>query len=311
MKLPYRKSGEGNKKSTRRRLTPKTAAWIVVIIALIAAVAISTGLMGGRTSISLPDGSGTQNQKAASEEQSFTLSDADITVDNVQQVIADLSRPDAYSMAIQNTVYWDTDWSACQVDLYVQDGVFLTEYYNTTQEIERYELIDGDVYYSWRAGKTKYHKGKTGSVTADQNSMIPTYETIADLDKDSITEAGLRTVNTEPCIYCVVEDEDSGYTITYSVSTVTGLLMQADYTKGDTLVRSVVVTTVDSNAPSSDKFVLPDGLNVVTGVQSSVSTTTDSTTDTTTDTTTTDDTTTVTDGTDTTDTTEGTATVTE
>ncbi len=277
MKKPDRRTKWEGKERQKRRLSPRTAAWIVVILALLASVLVSVGLTGQKTKIVLPNGSAAATP-TASETQSFTLSDADITKDNVQQVIADLRRPDSYSLSIKNTVYWDTDWSECQVNLYVLDGVSLTEYYNTTQEVDRYELIKGKKYYSWRVGQKKFHKGKNGSVTADQNSMIPTYESIAQVDRQAVTDAGLRTVNSEPCVYCVVNDEKSGYTITYYVSTVTGLLMQADYTEKDTLVRSVIVTAVENTAPGAEKFVLPNGRNVVTGVKSDPPTTAPTTT---------------------------------
>ncbi len=248
-------------------LRPRTATWIVGIIVLLFAVGFSVGLFGGnRHSITLPDGSATQ-EDMTQEEQQFILTDADITVDNVQQVIDSLERPDAYSMAIDNTVFWDQDWSTCQVNRYVRDGVSLTEYLNTTQETERYEMIDGDTYYSWRVGKKKYHTGSSGSFSADQVSMIPTYETILDADPSEITDAGLRTIDGVPCVFCVLLDEDSGYTITYSVSTVTGLLLQAEYTRGDELVRSVSVTALDTAPPDETLFTLPDGSNPVTGAK--------------------------------------------
>ncbi|MGN1014514.1 MAG: hypothetical protein ACI4PM_04045 [Butyricicoccus sp.] len=247
----------------RRRLTPKMSVWLAVIVVLLIALAASIGLFGGNDNpISLPDEQSTKPE-AAQEEQGFTLSDADITVDNVQKVIDELERPESYTISIDNTVYWEQDWNSCQVNQYVLDDLFLTEYMNTTQEPYRYELIQGDTYYSWRVGKKKYHTGKTGSLTTDQAAMIPTYETIVDLDKKSITDAGLREIDGVPCVYCVVEDEDSGYTITYSVSTVSGLLVQAQYTRKGELVRSVDVTNVDTNAPDSSKFVLPDGTSLV------------------------------------------------
>ena len=258
---PNEQSGNGKKR--RLHVTPKTAAWIAVIVVLLVALAASIGLFGGNDNpISLPDEQSSK-PKATQEEQEFTLTDADITVDNVQKVIDELERPDAYTISIENTVYWEQDWNSCQVNQYVRDDLFLTEYMNTTQEPYRYELIQGDTYYSWRSGKTKYHEGKTGSMTTDQAAMIPTYETIVDLDPESITDAGLREIEGVPCVYCVVEDKDSGYTITYSVSTVSGLLVQAQYTRKEELVRSVDVTGVDTTEPDSSKFQLPDGTNLL------------------------------------------------
>ena len=254
-----KKSSDGPRPGT----APRIAACLVVVAALIIAVALSTGLFGRSSDhISLPVGSA-DPAKPTVEKQNYQLSDADITLENVQQVIEQLRRPEAYSVAIDNTVFWDQDWSTCQVNQYVRDGVCLTEYLDTTQEIERYEMIDGNTYYSWRAGRKSYHKSSTGSVTADQTAMIPTYETIVDTEPSELTDAGLRSVGTIPCIYCVVKDPMSGYTITYSVSTVTGLLVQADYSRGDEIVRSVSVTAVNTETPEKELFELPDGTQVL------------------------------------------------
>lgn len=263
-----KKPQEQEKNPARKRklcLRPRTAAWIVGMLVLMVAIGASIGLFSGnRDSITLPSGSAATAPETTQEEQEFTLTDADISVNNVQQVIASLKRPDAYSMAIDNTVFWDQDWSTCQVNRYVRSGISLTEYLNTTQEAERYEITDGDKYYSWRVGKKKYHTGSSGSLSADQASMIPTYETILDADPSTITDAGLRTIEGVPCVYAVLQDKDSGYTITYSVSTVTGLLLQAEYTRGDELVRSVSVSTLDLTIPDEGLFSLPDGTNLVT-----------------------------------------------
>lgn len=248
---------------SRRPIAPRVIAWTAVLIALLLAVAASIGLFGGSSDhISLPAGSAAAPQPTV-ETQNYTLSDADITLDNVQQVIEQLRRPEAYSVAIDNTVFWNQDWSTCQVNQYVRDGVCLTEYLDTMQEIERYEMIDEETYYSWRAGRKNYHTSSTGSVTADQTAMIPTYETIVDTEPSELTDAGLRSVNGIPCIYCVVEDPMSGYTVTYSVSTVTGLLVQADYSRGDEIVRSVSITAVNMDTPDKELFELPDGTQVL------------------------------------------------
>lgn len=247
----------------RPSAAPRIAACFAVLAALIIAIVLSTGLFGRSSDhISLPTGSADPAQLTV-EKQSYQLADAEITLENVQQVIEQLRRPETYSVAIDNTVFWDQDWSTCQVNQYVRDGVCLTEYFDTTQEIERYEMIDGDTYYSWRAGRKSYHRSSTGSVTADQTAMIPTYETIVDTEPSELTDAGLRSVGNIPCIYCVVQDPMSGYTITYSVSTVTGLLVQADYSRGKEIVRSVSITAVNTEVPDKERFELPDGTQVL------------------------------------------------
>lgn len=92
--------------------------------------------------------------------------------------------------------------------------------------------------------------------------MIPTYETVVSASKQSISAAGERTVNGESCIYVTVQ-ADNGYSLTYWVSTVSGLLIQADYTKEGDLVRSVVLDNIQSKEPDDAWFQLPDGTNLL------------------------------------------------
>ena len=47
------------------------------------------------------------------------------------------------------------------------------------------------------------------------------------------------------------------------MSTVTGLLVQADYSRGDEIVRSVSVTAVNTETPEKELFELPDGTQVL------------------------------------------------
>lgn len=247
------------------QLTPRFVVGIAVIVVLLIVVAAAIGLFGGSSqSIALPSGSGESGPATVEEEQEFTLTDADVTLENVQQVIEDLKRPDSYSASIDNTVYWSEDWSTCQVNQYVRDGYYLTEFYNTKQDVDRYEMIVDDTYYSWRVGNKKYYTARTGTVTADQTSMIPTYETIVDADPDEIADAGIKTIGGAPCIFCEMKDEASGYTITYYVSTVSGLLARAEYTRDGQLVRSVAMTSLDQSEPDSKIFELPDGSNPLT-----------------------------------------------
>lgn len=244
------------------RLTPRKAAWIAFLCVVLLAVFAAAVLPGKSAKITLPQGSAA-GQAVVTENTQYHLANADITKENVQQVIATLERPDMYSASVTNTLYWNGAWNQIHAVQYVRDGVCLTEYDDTSGNAERFEAVKDNVYYAWRRGGTAQYSGVAGTVSADASSMIPTYETVIEEAPANISEAGLRTVNGESCIYVTVSDQATGYSLTYWVSTVSGLLVQADYNHNGELVRSVVVDNIQQVEPPALLFVMPNGTSLL------------------------------------------------
>lgn len=240
---------------------PRHTALLVFACVLLLTVVTVLCLGGKGSGIALPTGSGTPAEQV--EQNGYRRTNASITVDNVQQVIASMSRPEAYTASVTNTLYWSGSWETIYAMQYVRDGVCLTGYFDTEGNVERYQAIKGDQYYAWRNGGTVQYTGAAGVVSADDMSMIPTYETVVQEEKDSILAAGERTVNGEACIYVTVSDSQTGYSLTYWVSAVSGLLVQADYNRGTELVRSVVIDNIQQEEPSEGFFLLPDGTSLL------------------------------------------------
>lgn len=239
----------------------KHAGLIVFACAVLLAIILAVCLTGKpRHAITLPTGSA--DVSAEKEQAGYQLKDTNITVDNVQQVIASMKRPSSYSASVTNTLYWSGSWQKINATTYVRDGISVTEYKNAQGTADHYIAIRDNLYYAWRSGSTAQYTASTGSISADDTSMIPTYETVVSADKQSIAAAGERTVNGESCIYVTVQ-ADNGYSLTYWVSTVSGLLIQADYTKEGDLVRSVVLDNIQSKEPDDAWFQLPDGTNLL------------------------------------------------
>ena len=243
-------------------LTPRRITWIIFLCAVMIAAIVAAALPGKSSGIILPDGSAVR-PSVVTEKTQYHLTNADITKENVQRVIESLERPTAYSASVTNTLYWNGAWNQIHAVQYVRDGVYLTEYYDTSGNAERFEAVKDHMYYAWRRGSATQYSGAAGTVSADATSMIPTYETVIEEESANIIEAGLRTVNGESCIYVTVNNPATGYNLTYWVSTVTGLLVQADYTRNDELVRSVVVDNIQQTEPSAALFVMPNGASLL------------------------------------------------
>lgn len=253
---------EQKKKSVRWK-KPQHIGMMVFLCAVLLAVMVSFALEGKSSGIVLPVEK--TESVSVTEKTGYRRTDAKITVDNVQQVIESLSRPEAYSASVVNTLYWTGSWENINAMQYVRDGVCLNAYFDADGNIDRYQAIRDDRYYAWRNGSTTQYIGFTGSVSADDVSMIPTYETVVKEEKEDIIAAGERTVDGESCIYVTVHDAQTDYNLTYWVSTVSGLLIQADYNRAGELVRSVVINNIQQEEPTKSMFQLPDGSSLLTG----------------------------------------------
>lgn len=234
----------------------------LVVAAAIIAVVLGNVLPEHSRKIAFPQDN-VLSQGVVTEKAPFHLSDTSITTENVQRVVESLSRPEAYTAAVTNTLYWNGTWATITADQYVRDGITLIAYHNTEGIEERYEAERDGLYYAWRRDGSSQYSASAGSIDRDDMSMIPTYETVVELDQDKITDAGMRTVNGEACIFVTVMDEKDSYQLTYWISTVSGLLIQADYTRDGELARSVAVGDIREEIPSATRYVLPDGTTLL------------------------------------------------
>lgn len=249
-------------KNLKKKLTPKYIACGTFICTLGLAIAAASAIPVQGTEVVLPD-SNAEIAGVVTERTKYHLTNADITLDNVQQVIKSLDRPAAYTASVINTLFWGQLNQQIQAVQYVRDGICLTEYKDMNGNTDRYEAVSGGQYYAWRRGGTVQRSGASGTVSTDAMSMIPTYETVVQEDPSHIVEAGLLTMMGEPCIYVTVLDETTGYSLKYWVSTISGLLVQAEYTHNGEIARSIVINDIHREKPSASLFLLPDGTSLL------------------------------------------------
>lgn len=192
------------------------------------------------------------------EPSAFTMTSPEVNSDNVQKIIETLVRPAAYSAVVQNTLYWPGGKQTLSARQYVKDGFCKTEYTLSGSTQIRHTILSKDSFFSWKSGDASYYRGKRGAFSFDTVGMLPSYETILEWKKEEIRDAGVKNVGYSPCIYVTSEDSKNNLKFTYWVSTVTGLLVQADYYKGTTLVRQVVVNQITLGEPEDSYFLLPN-----------------------------------------------------
>lgn len=231
----------------------------VLVALLFLSYLLSSGLLHrGGTGILLQNGTEDAPTVTADSQLLTAQSVADVTVgtDNAQQIIASLTRPEAYSCSIENTLYFDGGSSSLRCRRYARGTLVRTDMLSNTGTLQSTLLRDGDTAYAWGAGDTSAYQGQWGDFSDDAAAMLPTYEDVLD-EAVELTSAGRRDIDGEPCI--MVEYEQGGYRCVYFVSAATGLLKTASFYQGETLVREVTVSGLKTEAPGEDLFTLPDG----------------------------------------------------
>lgn len=182
---------------------------------------------------------------------------AQIVVDanNVQAVIASLSRPNMYSCQITNTLYWSDGSGTLRCRQYVKDGAYRVEQLRADGNAERVQLQYQDIIYAWDAGSSDYYKGAAGGFTPGEAAMLPTYETICALPRENILAATLDQSGDEPIIRVTAIQD--GRTADYVVSAVTGLLYRATFMQNGAPVQTVEVSSPNLDPPPDALFTLP------------------------------------------------------
>lgn len=188
------------------------------------------------------------------------LQGVEITADNVQDIIASLIRPSNYSFSVQNTLYYGPNSATFERRQYIKNGACRTDELSSTGAVVRSAIRYEDKTYLWENGDTRYTLVQSGTFTEDAAAMLPTYETVISLPREQILEAGLTNIDYKPCIY--VKTTEADFSVTYYISTISGLLTQMELLQGETLIRRCTLSSVMTNAPADSFFVLPGGTSV-------------------------------------------------
>ena len=150
----------------------------VLVSLLFLSYIMSSGLLHRRDiGITLPTGEA-DTPVVTADSQLLTaqsVADVDITTDNVQHVIASLTRPEAYSCTIENKLYYTGGSSALRCRRYVRDGVIRTDTLTESGAVRSSIIRRGDTIYSWNADSSAVYEGRAGSFSDDASAILPTY----------------------------------------------------------------------------------------------------------------------------------------
>jgi len=189
----------------------------------------------------------------------------EITTDNVQAVIATLSRLEEYSREIRQTHYWDEGLSSAHrtAEIWVAPEALRIRWDNGENM-----LITAEEFHLWfgsgRVITRPITEGLGDSLDQilDQFQGIPSYETILELDPAQIRSAGYaaRTIDGETryTIYVSTETPILGYISYYYICLQTGLLIEVLTLDGEIPVFRMETLRLYRGPLSPDRFALPD-----------------------------------------------------
>ena len=185
-----------------------------------------------------------------------------IGTDNVQAVIAALSRPDAYTLEVTNTLYWNGDSRDLRCRQSALRHAYRTETLSQQGAIGQVSLEYADNFYAWDSGSSIYYSGRAGMLTPDETAMLPSYETVCKLAPEQIAEAALTEIDGQPMIRVLANEGTR--TAVYVVSTATGLLYRADFSR-DGQPTQTVQTKLIALSAEEELFILPGSTQPIFG----------------------------------------------
>lgn len=95
-------------------------------------------------------------------------------------------------------------------------------------------------------------------------SAFRPYEDVLELPESEITDTGYEDYSGLECVFVEVKQEELNSSERYWISVSSGLLIAAERVKGDQLVYRMTALSIESPAPLSSSFALPDGTELHT-----------------------------------------------
>lgn len=184
----------------------------------------------------------------------------EVTPQTVQNVIATLSRPESYGRSVTILDIWgENEQGVTQAQVWVDGGWTRTDASLPGGRVRCSIVGDGQVWI-WYEGEDEVLNAPADESSADlEGQRIPTYETVLDLDPDSIAKADYEVLDGLSCIYVETQADATGHVERYWVADDSGLLVQAELLRDGQAVYRMTSAALERPAPSDASFTLPDG----------------------------------------------------
>ena len=235
---------------------------VAVILLIFSALFISFGRIIFRMetpSVSLPSVSVSQpGDSGGSGESHSSNQTVSVTPLTVQSVIATLHRADSYYRELSVEQFWTGGGSSTTVQVWT-DGGWSHSFQELPNGAGRHDLVGEGTAYYWYNGSSRYESTPSDDRSADLAQRTPTYETVLELDPQTITAAGYELKNDIPCIYVEAANADTDSVSSYWVSVDNGLLVSAELRRTDEVIYRMTSSAIQSPCPTGAAFKRPDG----------------------------------------------------
>lgn len=241
----------------RQRLNRITALFLVIVVLVIALML--TGSLRRPAQVVLPEASDAPGGTGA-DPGGNSLTVVEVRPDTVQAAIATLARPEEYRRTVSVEQFWTGGSGTVETTATVSGAWTRTDRTLADGRV-RHAVTDGETTYLWYNEAPPVLTLPAGSVTADAEQMIPTYETVLALPVERIALADYRTIGDQgSCIYVETDADPSGYVLRYWVSVDSGLLVAAEkLLGGETVYRMWQIAADLEPSVTAEDFMLPDG----------------------------------------------------
>lgn len=183
----------------------------------------------------------------------------EVTPKTVQNIIAKtLSRPQSYYREITIELWAGELSSVTTARVWVDNGWTRSDVISpdgTTQ----HNLVGEDTRWLWYNQENLVRSFSADQTVADLIQRIPTYEDVLELSQSAITATGYEEYGGQRCVFVEVEQEELASRERYWISVSNGLLVAAERVKDDQVVYRMTALSMESPAPLSSSFALPDG----------------------------------------------------
>lgn len=182
-----------------------------------------------------------------------------ITRENVQDVIAALSRPSEYFYETQSELIYTGGTKQYLRRKWERSGWSRIDIMNSVNSVETRLIYGGGSVFIWRPGDYDYYRTKSGDFTADTSQMIMVYEDILAVPKSAVLNAQYTMYEGTPCIYVEISNESLNYRERYWVSTENGLLVFGQTLSNNIVFYNVKALEVIVEPQPETLFYLPGG----------------------------------------------------
>lgn len=231
----------------------------IIVAAVFSSFAIN--LFGrGNNTIGLPDlsQSSDDGQMGDAVHSGSQYVRVEVTPETVQSVIATLSRPQSYYREI-NIELWAGESSSVTVAQVWVDGGWVRSDVTPQSGMVQHNLVGEGTRWLWYGDSVSAAAFPADQAVSDLVQRIPTYEDVLELPKADITDTGYEDYDGLECVFLEVRQKELDSSERYWIAVSSGLLVAAERIKDGQLVYRMTALSIESPAPLSSSFALPDG----------------------------------------------------